>query len=522
MGEVITRKLADDLVIYQGHVLDALALMPDASVQCVCTSDPYWGLRSYGTSVWVGGDLDCDHGQGAERLQREYAAQSTLASPAPVASAVAKTARDVCRKCGARRVDTQAVDWPAVTYRPMSGLDPITVPAWHGPYGLEPTPEMYVGHSVLIRRELWRVMRDDAVQLLNLGDSYCGSGVNDGTVNPGLSKAAKRSDVDKQRPGHRIEGLKPKDLVGIPWRVAFALQADGWYLRNDIIWAKPNPMPESVTDRCTKAHEYIFLLTKSPQYYWDAVAIQEPAVGQNLHDQTGGKYAPPGQPPHTGTLPPASATFKRDGSKRAQVIPGQTVGTHRPDREDTWPTGTRNKRSVWNIATEPFPEAHFATFPEEIPRLAILAATSSQACPKCGAPWERITGRPCEKCGAFVPTQGKYCPECGHVRDWRQGREARPELVSSEDGIHRHTPRLPGGFVDKSVDTGWRPTCSCEGNDGSGKCQVLDPFAGSLTTLSVALSLGRGAIGCELNPEYIEIGLRARINKTQTTLLGQL
>lgn len=169
------------------------------------------------------------------------------------------------------------------------------------------------------------------------------------------------------------EAIKPKDLIGIPWRVAFALQQDGWYLRQDIIWHKSNPMPESVRDRCTKAHEYLFLLSKSERYYWDAEAMKEEAVGQNLHDLTGPGYTAPGQTPNTGNRSRRDS-FKREASKRAEVIPGQTVGTHRPDRpESEYDVFTRNRRSVWTVATRPYKGAHFATFPPALIEPCILA-----------------------------------------------------------------------------------------------------------------------------------------------------
>src|SRR5690606_11333850 len=211
------------------------------------------------------------------------------------------------------------------------------------------------------------------------------------------------------------------------------------YLRADIIWHKPNPMPESVTDRPTKAHEYIFLLTKSPRYYYDAEAIKEPlarpeALLRKTPDVFGGRNK------HAGY-----GTRKYSGN--------EYVGTY---------TG-RNRRSVWTIATQPFPEGLFATFPEKLVEPCILAGTSPHACPFCRAPWKRVVERE------------------------RTGER-------------------------------WEPTCTCEGNDGSGKCLVLDPFAGSGTTLLVAERLGRQAVGIEINPEYVEMAKR-RLSKVQLALL---
>jgi len=185
-------------------------------------------------------------------------------------------------------------------------------------------------------------------------------------------------------PDLTTNALKPKDLIGIPWRVAFALQEAGWYLRQDIIWHKPNPMPESVTDRCTKAHEYLFLLAKSERYFWDAQAMKEPAVYSGLtgQDASGfknaanfnGKHA--ANPDVRGEQRSKRDSFKRDDSKRAEVIPGQTVGTHRTDREESdWDTGMRNRRSVWTVPTVPYSGAHFATFPPALIEPCILAGS---------------------------------------------------------------------------------------------------------------------------------------------------
>jgi len=325
-----------------------------------------------------------------------------------------------------------------VTSPPYFGLRDYGV---EGQIGLEETPEEYVAKLVEVFRGIRQVLRPDGTVFLNLGDSYWNSN--------GFARASEewqrkgRNDApanDRKLPKHDI--LKVKDLIGIPWRVAFALQADGWYLRSDIIWHKPNPMPESVTDRPTRAHEYIFLLTKSPRYYYDAEAIKEPLAR-----------------------------------------PNEYVGTY---------TG-RNRRSVWTIATQPFPEGHFATFPEKLVEPCILAGTSPHACPFCRAPWKRVVER--ERTGE------------------------RKVQVSDRKGLLRndlakHAGRM--GWV-KVTTLGWEPTCTCEGNDGSGKCIVLDPFAGSGTTLLVAERLGRQAVGIEINPEYVEMAKR-RLSKVQLAL----
>jgi len=245
-------------------------------------------------------------------------------------------------------------------------------------------------------------------------------------------------------------GLKEKDLIGIPWRVAFALQADGWYLRSDIIWAKPSPMPESVTDRCTKAHEHIFMLTKSARYFYDAEAVKEPAA----KGAAGSKF-------NTGKT--ASHQMGRSSDK---------------EREEN---GTRNRRDVWTIATKPYRGAHFAVFPPDIPEICIKAGTSERGCcPVCGAPWVRVVER--------TPME---------VRTSEKGE------IKHANGLRTST----SGTMTKppaAQTIGFSPSCSCD----AGKpvpCTVLDPFAGSGTTGAVAKSLGRDYILIEANPDYIQL-----------------
>jgi DNA modification methylase len=223
-----------------------------------------------------------------------------------------------------------------------------------GQIGLERTPDEYVATMVGVFREVWRVLRKDGTVWLNLGDSY-----GSGTI--GRNDGGRHGDGFQGNPFHaevagytrgRCEGLKPKDLCGIPWRVAFALQADGWYLRSDIIWAKPNPMPESVTDRPTRSHEYLFLLSKSERYYWDADAVRQPVTG-NTHSR--------------------GPVFHKM-NKTAEA--GLGIRQNESWESATWgQVYERNIRSVWTIATEPTPEAHFATFPQALVTPCILAGS---------------------------------------------------------------------------------------------------------------------------------------------------
>jgi DNA modification methylase len=225
--------------------------------------------------------------------------------------------------------------------------------------GLEPTPELYVQRIVEVFREVRRVLHPSGTLWLNLGDSYAGGGgfsPNSPSNMAGSKQTTQRGAIAGNiRPQGSI---KAKDLVGIPWMVAFALRADGWYLRCDVIWAKGNPMPEAVTDRPTRSHEYVFLLTKSPRYFYDADAIREPM-----------------------------ADYARKGGTAPSTAGGSTTNGIGSNSLHQMATSGRNKRSVWTINPRPYPEAHFATFPEALPRTCILAGTSAHGvCPRCSAP----------------------------------------------------------------------------------------------------------------------------------------
>lgn len=274
--------------ILVGDVRQRLSDIADGSVQCCVTSPPYWGLRDYGTGSWDGGDINCDH-QG-KPMATKANINRNCGTGNDVKNATAREFyKDVCGKCGATRVDSQI--------------------------GLEQTSEQYILEMVSVFSEVHRVLSSDGVLWLNLGDSY---GPN-------------------------------KQLIGIPWRVALALQADGWVLRQDIIWAKPNPMPESVSDRCTKSHEYLFMLTKSARYYFDNVAIKEPSVSY--------------------------ATDKRADEGRF-VYEAKFNGTQGTGNQAFVTINeTRNKRDVWNIATKPFKGAHFAVMPEALVEPCVLASS---------------------------------------------------------------------------------------------------------------------------------------------------
>jgi site-specific DNA-methyltransferase (adenine-specific) len=308
-----------------GDVRTRLNDIPDNTIQACITSPPYWGLRDYGTATWEGGDPSCDH------LGKPMATKANINKNCGTGNDVKNAEarefyKDICGKCGARRIDSQI--------------------------GLEQTPDEYVAEMVAVFREVRRVLKDDGVLWLNLGDSYNGAAMNRSGQH-GYDDG--RTNRSKRFSAGGVDGLKPKDLVGIPWRVAFALQADGWWLRQDIIWHKPNPMPESVTDRCTKAHEYLFLLTKSAKYYFNNKAIKEPVAASSL---ARAEYGWDCDRPST-----------KNASMGGQGIHVEKMGTRFVNPEG------RNKRSVWTIPTKPFRGAHFAVMPEALVEPCILASS---------------------------------------------------------------------------------------------------------------------------------------------------
>ena len=337
--------------ILQGDVIEKLKEIETGTVQCVVTSPPYWGLRDYGTAAWDGGDENCQHIE-----PRQVRGKNTAKQRSNNQGEGGSTWK-ICQHCGAKRVDKQL--------------------------GLEETPEEYVEKMVEVFRQIKRVLKHDGTVWLNLGDSYNGSG-KAGNKNSEYYKkhtefGKPAKNKDKIGIPTNVKGLKPKDLVGIPWRVAFALQADGWYLRQDIIWHKPNPMPESVQDRCTKSHEYIFLLTKSAKYFYDADAIKTPLKDesiarllQDIDNQKGSDRVPK----------KTNGPMKAVGGKNWQsnmAGDGLKIKGHKGyfDKDGNPICGINaNKKSVWKINTKPYKEAHFAVFPPKLPELCIKAGSS--------------------------------------------------------------------------------------------------------------------------------------------------
>jgi DNA modification methylase len=422
-------------LITVGNALNELRKLPSEIVHCCVTSPPYYGLRSYGTEpqVW-GGDPNCSH---------EWTEQ--IIPPKHSDDGIAKTTL-----YGGTATQQNSQRTPTMMAECHCG-------AWRGDLGLEPTPELFIAHLVEVFREVRRVLRKDGTLWLNIGDSYAALG---GGKAPGLYQDKRSSGATWQSKRSSLPtGVKPKDLLMIPAQLALALRADGWYLRSEIVWAKKAPMPESVTDRPTCAHEKVFLLSKSARYYYDAKAVKEDAVSDH---GSGG-------------------TFTNYHKKIIEHSPLTGGLGHQEPWNDIG--GKRNMRNVWHLGPEPFPEAHFATFVSEIPRRAILAGTSARGvCPKCGGPWVRVVET--DRLKAAAPSGNR------EIGRWN----------ANDD-----TGALGGRTTSQTI--GWRPSCSCDaGAPIPGT--VLDCFLGSGTTALVADQLGRHCIGIELSPQYAAMAER--------------
>ena len=628
--------------LYCGDALVILKQMPDNFIQCCITSPPYWGLRDYGTASWEGGDPECNH---VRDSKKSINCITGHAKNPIVGDAIYK---DICPKCGAVRIDSQL--------------------------GLEKTPEEYIAKMVEVFREVKRVLRDDGVFFLNLGDSYARSGGahKENHKNPGISNSFNRNGNphwgELGQPGNYLapNGLKPKDLVGIPWRVAFALQQpyytgrikdkkdriwmgamidaegsicgteydfngktktnlyisvtnsaksiidnceriypqeikhtylkngkrnkdvwrwdvekmgvkqnficeiypyliakrkqaiigynflefqrglfskkkgylqgqkekrhwmmqslsklnhggeidlpswlkeppslfeEGFYLRQDVIWSKPNPMPESVTDRCTKAHEYVFMLTKSAQYYYDSEAIKENSDYDECFYRRKLRV---------------SANYNlKEPYKNNFPVPAEG--------------GKRNKRSVWTITTKPFKDAHFATFPPDLIQPMILAGTSERGnCPKCGKAWKRIIKqnrlkrtelpvddpryRPNTYNGSYVDINGKG--DAGYTETTTLGWQPMCECYNVE--VISKQPRKPSReekLAQWELDMiawykKWNELKPIYDRLKTVPPIILDLFIGSGTTAQEAKRYGRDFIGIDLNSKYLDMSIK--------------
>ncbi len=402
-----------------------------------------------------------------------------------------------------------------VTSPPYWGLRDYGVA---GQLGLEKTPEEYIERMVGVFRHVWRVLRDDGTCWMNMGDSYWGGGWKGSQTDLTGTKQATNvgtlagKNMTKDPP-HEI--YKPKDLCMMPARLAIALQADGWYLRSDIIWAKPNPMPESVTDRPTKSHEHIFLLTKSgnPLFWTNSktgVGVRtQPRGTQGVEGEdwewvehlackgegcdnkrcVGGKVKISFWQGYdyfydADAIREPSEYPDDDRKGRVGMYNRQPDGKMNYVREGTAQYPTRNKRDVWSISTEAFPAAHFATFPQKLVEPCIKAGTSEKGCcPECGSPWVRIS----------EPNRGGTTGESWHDHSDDMGK-GNAKVQSGTDFK----------TYQRGTTTGWKPTCK-HGSKTSIPCTVYDPFMGSGTVGLVAYKLNRHYVGTELNPEYIEM-----------------
>lgn len=365
-----------------------------------------------------------------------------------------------------------------VTSPPYFGLRDYGVA---GQIGLEPTPDEFVEAIVTVFREVRRVLRDDGTVWLNLGDSYASRSL--GYDAPAGATATVRGTLDgRQRKPSSGGDAKPKDLIGVPWMVAFALRADGWYLRSDIVWSKPNPMPESVTDRPTRSHEYLFLLSKSARYFYDDHAIREADVGSDHPRTVLHRPEPSGgvSPPHNGIRKADGRNGTGRNKRSVWNVPEQLWSQFLVWLNDQ-PKGS--KPDVWRVATRPYADAHFATFPPQLIEPCILAGAPERACGVCAAPYERIVER--------TPMEVRAGPS----------REARR---AASGGGAESRRAINGTMVapPESRTVGFRPTCD---HDDIRAAVVLDPFAGAGTTGVVALRNGRSFIGIELNGDYAEM-----------------
>lgn len=483
--------------VMEGHVLDRLRELPAECVQMAITSPPYFGLRSYGTEpqVW-GGDHKCTHdwdepatlhvqsgGTGKSGLNRD--GRSEHARAEGQARTVERSSVNAHQKQGAtsQRQGRSNVEAQRNDYRSL-GCFCRLCGAWKGELGLEPDFELYIDHLLEVFREVRRVLRDDGTFWLNIGDSYAGSGkgqnkdgqhnmkagdkqmTSKGTLVGGLpvirasTQRRQAVNVDGIRPRSGLESLPNKSLMGIPWRVADAMQGDGWILRNAVVWNKTNPMPGSQMDRFTSSYEFMFLFAKRGRYFFDMEAVKEDAVGGHPSQNKARKLA--------------------DGTSRDRL--DTHMGSSIP-----WDSEKRTPRDVWSFPTAPYRDAHFATFPPRLVETPILAGSPEMgSCSACGAPWRRIVAVWYENPGNRT-TNG---PRSLENRGFTAGFEER--------------------LVKKTETLGFQPSCVCLAPREP--AVVLDPFIGSGTTAVVALNLGRSCIGIELNPEYAQMA-RDRVKK---------
>ena len=398
----------------------------------------------------------------------------------PTARLICGDVRDVLPTLPAESVQCVVTSPP---YWRLRSYLPDDHPRKSDELGSEPTPAAFVANLVAVMREVRRVLRCDGVVWLNIADTYAG-GSRGG--NPGKSPHIKQATNKGSVRGRwdQAHGIKAKNLCLIPQRLVIALQDDGWYVRSEIVWAKTNAMPQSATDRPTSAHEMIYLLSTSPQYYYDAEAVRTPAKTTALYPEPTGWDTGEG----------GHGSIHRNGRERrdkqrghSRVHAGFNARWDDMSRVEQQAMGA-NLRTVWNIATQGFSGAHYATFPEAIAEICLSAGASLRGCcPECGAPWRRLVDIDYSNPGNRS-TNGPRSSERKHITTG--GYETRLER--------------------QSRTIGWSPTCSCDAGDPV-PCTVLDPFAGAGTVALVAARLGMHSIGIDLDERNIDIA-RNRIH----------
>jgi len=390
-----------------------------------------------------------------------------------------------------------------------------------GQFGLEETPEQWCQNLVGVFREVRRVLKPTGTLWLNCGDSYISKPHGYGETHDPKYKAGRNRSHERLSRGNRqIQGsYKSKDLVGQAWMLAFGLRSDGWYLRRDIIWHKPNCMPESAKDRPTTAHEYIFLLSKSETYFYDYIAVMEPTTG-NSHARGSGvnPKAVGGWEEGHGRHSAVEFSTKRVGGSNSRMRVDrdphhQTPAKVRAKQNRSFSAAVaglvsqRNCRSVWSIPTAPFRGAHFATFPPRLVERCIRAGSSERGCCSiCGAPWVRTVHSESLPRIETTPRQARKWTEI----EQRRNRRDNPQRGVLGSGVSHNVA------YSRVSAVGWEPTCSCSLAGDPVPAMILDPFAGACTTLMVAEGLGRSSVGIEISAEYIAMASRRLFGEEST------
>jgi DNA modification methylase len=546
------------ITILQGDCRERLREMAAGSVHCVVTSPPYWGLRNYGLPPleW-GGDASCEHRWGDS-----------------LSSQTDHVDKRRWNHTVNGRGEVQPEEKQVGEVRPISqGQFCRLCGCWRGSLGLEPSPSDYVSHLVEVMREVRRVLRDDGTVWMNLGDSYFGDSPTRKRSSEAFSDTWDKSQTASRgglrRSAASIDGLKPKDLIGIPWRVVFALQEDGWYLRSAIVWAKGlsfcptysgSVMPESVTDRPTSAYEYVFLLSKSARYFYDADAVREAntTYNTNIPGRGGNVKGTDGisQPDWLNTpshYVPAGRNLRNvfaipDDANPWELFTNWLAKKLCDDDPDRYAAlireylnGQDELTNTWVINPAGFPGAHFATFAPALVEPCIRAGSSERGvCPQCGAGWVRVVERAGgnweERKAAGAPmrygmnnNKGEAITNYGgsdaHTLGWRPGCECSG-LTIIGDQPTKPSRRKGSTDLDYEADLAiwwvrldkwwqhWNELKPLYDAEPTIPATVLDPFGGSGTTGLVARQLGRDAILIELSEEYCEMA-RRRLDGTE-------